>query len=420
MWIRLIILFSLPAIFTGCSSTLPTKGQMPVADSFRVGSKSWVAGKYTLAGTPVVPMWKGKMPVPDSSHIPLLPAEHRLVWQPATKEEGGYNHYACLIKYRSTFFAMWANHSLGEDAPGQRILFARSGNWQSWSMVKELFPAPGPVKARHEKGIHYKPDRWAIVNDTLYAIVFVHAAGRYPIAMPVNEDGTTGAPFLLDNLAAGAALPKGMEAMVVGPAAAAIKEWYRNNDQISWWANEAEGVSRKAVDGAALIESFMYRAKDNTLVLMLRNWGTPSNPVHNNRVYASFSKDRTHWSKAYPTDIPDAPTRGQALRLEDGTILLIGTQYVREFDKPYYIDRDPLTVSVSNDGFYFDREYAIRTGAPKTWHIPGVGGRNPGFAYTSSIVDEGYLYTLYSIGKEDMAISRVLLANILKKLTHDN
>jgi hypothetical protein len=58
--------------------------------------------------------------------------------------------------------------------------------------------------------------------------------------------------------------------------------------------------------------------------------------------------------------------------------------------------------------------YSIRTGAPKTWHIPNVGGRNPGFAYTSSVVDNGYLYTLYSVGKEDLAISRVPLEEILK------
>lgn len=51
---------------------------------------------------------------------------------------------------------------------------------------------------------------------------------------------------------------------------------------------------------------------------------------------------------------------------------------------------------------------------PKKWRIPNVGGRNPGFAYSSSIIENGYLYTFYSVGKEEMAISRVLLNEIDK------
>ncbi len=400
-------------ILSACGRRATAIPETPKVDSFRVGAKRFVVDKRTPSGTPVVTMWKPLMPVRDSSYIPQLNAEHQLVWRPASREEGAYNHYACLIKYQSRFFAMWGNHSLGEDAPGQRVLYSIAQGWQPWEEPQELFPVPGPIKKRGEKGIHYKPDRWVEVNGKLYAVVFVHGAGRYPIAREVLSDGSKGEPFLLDELPEGAVLPAGLETIRIGSAAVAIKQWYVINDQVSWWADSKEGVDRKGADGATLIESFMYRAKDNTLVLMLRNWGTNSNPVHNNRMYVSFSKERT-WTKAYPTDIPDSPTRGQALRLNDGTILLIGAQYVPQLDIPVYWDRDPLTVSVSRDGFLFEKVYAIRTGAPKSWHITGVGGRNPGFAYTSSIIDGDYLYTFYSIGKEDMAISRVLLSQILK------
>lgn len=368
----------------------------------------------TASGTPIIDMWGVVMPVPDSSHIPLLHASHHLVWQPADVTDGGYNHYACLIRFKSKFFAMWSNHQLGEDAPGQRVLFSIGDDWNAWGKANELFAPPGPIKPRHEKGIHLKSDRWVVVNDELYAVVFVHGAGRrYPIARKVHENGTSGIPFLLDPLPKNAQLPQGMDS-IIPPVANAIKNWYRINDQISWWADEDEGISRKGIDGANLIETFMYRAKNDTLVTMLRNWGTNSNPVHNNRLYVSFSKDGNSWTIPQPTNIPDAPTRAQALRLPNGKVLLMGTQYVREFDKPFYLDRDPLTVSVSDDGLFFDKIYAIRTGAPKKWRIPNVGGRNPGFAYSSSIIENGYLYTFYSVGKEEMAISRVLLNEIDK------
>lgn len=389
-------------------------GQQPASSTFQVGSKTFSIEKRTSKGTPVVSMWKVQA-AKDGPPYPLLKkAEHQLVWSPSKVEEGGYNHYACLIKYKGKFFAMWANHPFGEDGPGQRVLYSVSEKWGKWSQPRELFAPPGPIKPRKEKGIHLKPDRWIVVDGALYAVVYVHGAGRYPIARRLEADGKTGEPFVLEKLSAKAELPVYMKDATSPAVASKLVDWYRQHDKISWWAGEEQGVQRKAVDGSTLIETFMYRAKDDTLVLMARNWGTPSNPVHNNRVYVSFSKTYGDWSAPYPTDIPDSPTRGDALRLDDGTILLIGTHYAPKLDDALYLDRDPLTVSVSRDGFTFDKTFTLRAGAPKTWHIPHVGGINPGFAYTSSVIDDGFLYTLYSVGKEDMAISRVPLNEILK------
>ena len=52
-----------------------------------------------------------------------------------------------------------------------------------------MVPAPGPVLPRTEKGIQLKPDRWAVIDDVLYAITYVHGAKVYTIARTVNEKG---------------------------------------------------------------------------------------------------------------------------------------------------------------------------------------------------------------------------------------
>ncbi|MFA5712848.1 MAG: exo-alpha-sialidase [Bacteroidales bacterium] len=384
--------------------------------TIEIGSLQVSTSKFTPRGTPVVPMWNTQMAKGDlrqGAGFPILQeAQHAMVWQPSSKEEGAYNHYSSLIFFKGKFYAMWGNHPFGEDGPGQRILFSTASRWDSWSGTKELFPAPGAVLSRKEKGIHLKADRWVIVDDTLYAVVFVHGAGIYPIARSVGENGELGEPFLLENLPAKGSLPlyMGNSAKEGTATGQKILEWYRNNSQISWWAGKKWGVERRGVDGAKLIESFSYRAKDGTVVLMLRNWGTPTNPVHNNRIYVSFKRGNKGWSTPYPTDIPDSPSRGQALSLEDGRVLLIGSQNVELLDKALYLDRDPLTLSVSSNGFSFHKVYALRTNSPKSFRFKGVGGRNPGFAYTSSIVERDTLYTLYSIGKEDIAITRLPLS----------
>jgi len=88
---------------------------------------------------------------------------------------------------------------------------------------------------------------------------------------------------------------------------------------------------------------------------------------------------------------------------------LIGNQTVNQFDQALYLDRDPMTISISKDGYTFDKVYTLRTDSPTGFRFSGVSGRNPGYAYSSSIVVDGWLYTLYSIGKEDIAITRVPL-----------
>ena len=383
-----------------------------------VGTKIIKTNKVTKDGTPVVPMWNAQMATDDlrnGAGFPILTeAEHTAVWEPATKDDGAYNHYACLIHHKGKFYAMWGNHPLGEDAPGQRVLYATSEAWGEWSDPQELFPAPGPVLPRSERGIHLKADRWAVIDDELYAITYVHGAGVYPIARTISENGELGEPFLVESLPANGALPiymQGLDASVTAPPIGVrLYNWYRENDHISWWAAASWGVQRKSVEGQSLIESFIYRAKDGGLVLMLRDWGHNNNPVHNNRLYVSFNDGTGGWSTPYPTDIPDSPSRAQAITLDDGTVLLIGNQNVNRFDQALYLDRDPMTISVSKDGYTFDRVYTLRTDSPTGNRFSGIGGRNPGYAYSSSIVLDGWLYTLYSIGKEDMGITRVPLS----------
>src|SRR5690606_28854324 len=163
-----------------------------------------------------------------------------IVWQPAVLEDGAYNHYACLIHHKGRFYAMWGNHEFGEDAPGQRVLYAWSDKWGQWTDAMELFPAPGPVLPRSEKGIHLKPDRWAVIDDVLYAITYVHGAGVYPIARSVGENGALGEPFLVQSLPSKGSLPIFMQSddSPAGPPSIGTRlyDWYRENDLISWWS----------------------------------------------------------------------------------------------------------------------------------------------------------------------------------------
>jgi hypothetical protein len=163
-----------------------------------------------------------------------------------------------------------------------------------------------------------------------------------------------------------------------------------------------------------MIEPFMYRSRSGLVVLQRSFQKTGRTPPLNNRLYVSFPNGKGGWSKPYPTDIPDAPSRAQARRLPDGRVLLIGSQIAPDFDGELYLPRDPLTLSISPDGETFERVFAVRAGAGKGPRFPGVTGRTRGtaFGYPSMIVRDGMVYVLYSINKEDMALSSFPLDSI--------
>jgi hypothetical protein len=70
-----------------------------------------------------------------------------------------------------------------------------------------------------------------------------------------------------------------------------------------------------------------------------------------------------------------------------------------------------MTISVSRDGYTFEKTYTVRKDYPDDFLFSGVTGRTRGFAYSSSIVNNDTLYILHSVSKEYMEITRVPVAS---------
>ena len=74
--------------------------------------------------------------------------------------------------------------------------------------------------------------------------------------------------------------------------------------------------------------------------------------------------------------------------------------------------RDPVTLSLARDGLVWDRQWAVRYGAPAVrypGHAKGKGFQYPG-AYIDTDTNE--MLVTYSIGKEDIGLTRFSLAEL--------
>lgn len=383
-------------------------------------------------------MWCGPMPKADElgAGFPLLQrAQHATVYA-ATRELGAYSHHSQVIRHDGRFHAMWSNHPHGEDGPGQRVLYAASDDAGSWSTVRELFPPPGSVKPSEETGLALTAFRWIEQGGRLYAVAGCHANtgftdfnrtmvgpvrdeahpararhGYASVGREARSGGAVGPVFALwDNVAPDLAFDVvGADDPAVAEVARQLAAAYESVGRFPSWDFEGRLGYPRAVEGHRLCEPTVYRARDGKCVMLLRDC------VYSHRMYVSISDDggRT-WPPAEPTDIPDSPSLTTNVALDDGTILLVGNQMAPRFDnwdEVKHHKRDPLTVSVSADGYRFEKTFALRCGVQQ-FRVPQVRGRGGGAQYPSAIVSDDTLYVLYSMGKEDIAISWAPLADL--------
>lgn len=415
--------------------------------------------KQTREGVPIVSMWKCQRPVkqPSAGFSKIKNIENCIIYH-ATRESGAYNHHTRIVYHKEYFYAMWSNHIHGEGAPGMRVLYAKSKDGLNWTPWQELFPPPGPIKDFGKIGPACVPYFWIKIKGELYATAGVFSTiGFTNYAIPqsdtvlIRDDNhrskvrkwyTTLARKLQDTGTWGpiVALWNDLPSQVPFSCNHAMKmpgnELLALLNTLYQYKNPAYPRNRKHVisfyqdslhfsseqlqfahcgwpaahDGHLLSEPTIYRAKDGRYIMLLRD------RRYSHRMYVSISNDlQSDFPPAYPTDIPDSPSRSTNLVLSDGTLLLIGNQIAPEFDnwdnKKHY-RRTPLTIAVSKDGYQFENVFALRSNAPDSFRIKGVKGRGTGFQYPGAIVYNDTLYVTYSIGKEDIGCTKFPVSEI--------
>ena len=374
-------------------------------------------------------MWECGRPDPSKpgAGFPVVSNARHIRIYTATRETGAYSHHSRLHWHAGRFYAMWSNHRFGEDGPGQRVLWSSSVDGETWEQWREVFPPPVPMVPSEQPGLVLTAGGWRVVGGRLFALAACqvvlgfedldrtslspkrdrkHIARKRQrcsrLAREVHGDGTLGPVF-----AVGDRLPDADQF--------AFRFLPHTDPSVSECVSGIHGqdVRRRLPEGRGtnrLCEPTVYRAADGTFVLLMRD------DRYSHRMYVSFSEDGVAWPEAVPTDIPDSPSLSQTLALADGTVLLVGNQMAPEFDnpgRPNHYGRDPLMVSVSPDGRLFTRAYALRCGQQQ-WRVPRseVRGRGGGGQYPSALVHDGMLHVLYSMGKEDIWVSRVPLSDL--------
>jgi hypothetical protein len=328
----------------------------------------------------------------------------------ATPDTGTYSHHSHIIHFEGAIYAAWSNHLKDEDAPGQRVLMRCSTDQgKTWAEFIELFPPLDRVDpaSRDGKGRRTQcANGFAVIDRILYAFAEVwddggacRSEGQGRLVRAIHSDGTLGTIFWLrkDAPAAKAELPyyPAGEPSIVEKLNAHLA---RPENELTWDFRHL--TTRPTADDKHLLcePTPAWKLKNGTWCKLYRDLGKSN---HN---YVSFSHDEgVTWTKATRTDFPDANSRSTAGVLPGGQV------YVISNISPH--GRDPLAISLSRDGLTFDRVALIRSDSPKLRYE----GRwkDTGFQYPHSSVIGDVLWVLYTVNKEDLQVTRILVADLM-------
>lgn len=356
--------------------------------------------------------------VPDDTHaidftaLPQVTSEHVVISDVRAKGNdptkldkmaGGVNQHNYLAHHDGQFWAMWSDGPGIEDRVGQRVKFATSSDGLKWSAPQFLTPIPpnsGPDSphygTRTVKGMRWISRGFWQRDDELLALASLdEAAGFFGDSLELrafryrkdNADWED-AGVIFDNTINNFA-----------PLKLRTGDWMMSRRMFDY---KTSGV-HFLVGGVKSLgdwQSFPVLGSASELKAEEPDWWIlPDNTLaavfRDNRrsgfLYRAFSTDdgRT-WSKPVKTNFPDATSKISGLRLLDGRYVLVSNPNPKK--------RDPLTLSISDDGLVFTKMLYL------------VGGRH--IDYPHVIEHEGSLFIAFAGGKQTVEVLKVKLSDV--------
>ena len=149
--------------------------------------------------------------------------------------------------------------------------------------------------------------------------------------------------------------------------------------------------------------SWFYR-KDGAVVMVFRDQNSTFKKL------ASISRDDgLTWTTPTLVDTPDSRAKQSAGNLPDGTAFMVNNPSGNK-------NRFPLAITLSKDGFLFDKAFLLRSGDKDLQPMRFNGKyKRIGYSYPKSVIWGDYLYVSYATNKEDVELTRIPIHSLLYK-----
>lgn len=340
-----------------------------------------------------------------------------------------FSHHASITHFKGVFYAIWSNGRQHEDDVGQRVLLSTSDDFYHWTKPVPLvdsrkgdhsdvvLTASGFHAAENKLVAYFGQYEYAAENiaDGSYKQIGVHHRNTSLYAVTTTDGKHWSEPI---DLGIPIVPNHGPEPTASGRLiiSGGIMFPYTDDPEgLSGWKAagfyEPGQFSEQVVDDAyfrrhifdqrvgwtnRLCEGSFYQTDDGTIHMLLRSI--------TNRLWLTESVDHGEtWSEPSPTEFSDNRTKFHFGRLPDGRYYYVGCPNPKGA-------RKPLILSLSDDGVCFDRHYVL---GDETFERKFEGfAKNGHYGYPHTLVHDGYLYCIFSMLKEGVAVIRTKLSDL--------
>jgi hypothetical protein len=332
----------------------------------------------------------------DFFQLPRIKSQHVVVSN--VKASDGVNQHNYLTFYQGKYWLMWSDGPGVEDRVGQRVAYATSADGLSWTEKQYITPFPpnsGPeskvFNTRSDEGYRYISRGFWQRQDKLLALASLdEAAGFFGESLELRafrfnpkdnswEDIGTVFDNTINNFPP-KLLPNGEWMMTRRSFDRDVFMLTGGIESFDQW--ESHPVVRMGESELMPEEPYWWVLPDGNLLALFRD------NARSGFLYRAFSTDmgRT-WTRPVCTDFTDARSKFNGLQLSDGRFVLVSN--------PNPEKRDPLALSISNDGIVFDKMGYL------------FGGRR--IDYPHVIEHDGHLLIAFSGGKQSIEVLKIKL-----------
>lgn len=317
----------------------------------------------------------------------------------AKKDKLQFNLHSYIAFFDGRFWAVWSSGLKDEDSANQHIRFSTSEDGQTWSESKILADDPDGSSG---------PKRWIARG------VFVHHGKLYALGAFMNNFSNNeweGLKLVYFEYLDGIWVNRGTMIdqcmnnfppldigeryfMTCRDSKGRLSMAFSYKHSLYYWE------LHPLANSSRLSEPSTYLSADSILHTLFRDQGKSGFLYHST---SNSSSNYENWSKPVQTNFPDATSKNFSLPLSDGRIVVL--------NNPEKKLRDPLAITLSNDGWSFNQAYAVRKNAPPQ-KFPGRAKNKFSFQYPHAIERNGKLWVVYSTNKEDIEITSIPLSSL--------
>lgn len=340
-------------------------------------------------------------------------AETFSIFSPQGKENK-YNHGVVLFPFKGMIYAQWQSSSIDEDGTDTQVFYSKSVNGKDWDK-------PIALTKKWKYGIKTSGGWWSDEN-TLVAYICVWPKKNNGFKQGFTEYLTSKDGIHWD-------LPKPVKDSNGLPVLGVIEQDvhafkgriitafhmqpglnitpFYTDDALgisNWKAGKMQNMVTTNKGMSREIEPSWFYNEEGALVMIFRDQNSTFKKL------ASISKDMGEtWTTPVIVDTPDSRAKQSAGNLPDGTAFMVNNPSGNK-------NRFPLVITLSKDGFLFDKAYLLRSGGDNLQTLRFKGKyKREGYSYPKSVIWGKFLYISYATNKEDVEYTRIPITSLVYK-----